>query len=483
GRQGFFQASGAWLDRDARALPGGLRDSDDLGSHGERANSASRDARGTLKLGLTPNASDEYVLTYFKQDGDKQSPPYAGSDPSFQSRYWRWPDWNKEGLYFNSSTQLGERTRLRTRLYRDTFQNTLEQYNSRADLEARKGSRSQYDDWSDGAGVELSQGLREDDSLAFALHWKQDVHRERQDRGPWGRFEDRTWSLSSEYQWALDAATRMIFGVSYDWRESLEAREYKTDRQGRTSEKDYPDNDAEAFNWQWSLVHPLDEASEVQLNLADRSRFATLKDRYTTFRPAVGQTVLVNPDLDPERARLVELHYRRAFGQDTTLDLALFHNRVRDAIQATDLGPNLAQNRNVGEIVYQGLDLGLRGRPAQRLELGANYSWIDSDWRSSEAGVVTGLPRHKLFAWADWQALEPLHLVLSGEARSRTYSDTGGSRRAAGFALLNLHGEYQASRELALSLALNNLADRRYAYNEGFIEEGRTLWLGMKYRY
>ncbi|MEQ1058879.1 hypothetical protein ABLP60_26060, partial [Pseudomonas aeruginosa] len=106
-----------------------------------------------------------------------------------------------------------------------------------------------------------------------------------------------------------------------------------------------------------------------------------------------------------------------------------------------------------------------------------------SDWRSSEAGVVTGLPRHKLFAWADWQALEPLHLVLSGEARSRTYSDTGGSRRAAGFALLNLHGEYQASRELALSLALNNLADRRYAYNEGFIEEGRTLWLGMKYRY
>ncbi|AUA80594.1 TonB-dependent receptor [Pseudomonas aeruginosa] len=483
GRQGFFQASGAWLDRDARALPGGLRDSDDLGSHGERANSASRDARGTLKLGLTPNASDEYVLTYFKQDGDKQSPPYAGSDPSFQSRYWRWPDWNKEGLYFNSSTQLGERTRLRTRLYRDTFQNTLEQYNSRADLEARKGSRSQYDDWSDGAGVELSQGLREDDSLAFALHWKQDVHRERQDRGPWGRFEDRTWSLSSEYQWALDAATRMIFGVSYDWRESLEAREYKTDRQGRTSEKEYPDNDAEAFNWQWSLVHPLDEASEVQLNLADRSRFATLKDRYTTFRPAVGQTVLVNPDLDPERARLVELRYRRAFGQDTTLDLALFHNRVRDAIQATDLGPNLAQNRNVGEIVYQGLDLGLRGRPAQRLELGANYSWIDSDWRSSEAGVVTGLPRHKLFAWADWQALEPLHLVLSGEARSRTYSDTGGSRRAAGFALLNLHGEYQASRELALSLALNNLADRRYAYNEGFIEEGRTLWLGMKYRY
>ncbi|MFO6003544.1 TonB-dependent receptor plug domain-containing protein, partial [Pseudomonas aeruginosa] len=313
--------------------------------------------------------------------------------------------------------------------------------------------------------------------------WKQDVHRERQDRGPWGRFEDRTWSLSSEYQWALDAATRMIFGVSYDWRESLEAREYKTDRQGRTSEKEYPDNDAEAFNWQWSLVHPLDEASEVQLNLADRSRFATLKDRYTTFRPAVGQTVLVNPDLDPERARLVELRYRRAFGQDTTLDLALFHNRVRDAIQATDLGPNLAQNRNVGEIVYQGLDLGLRGRPAQRLELGANYSWIDSDWRSSEAGVVTGLPRHKLFAWADWQALEPLHLVLSGEARSRTYSDTGGSRRAAGFALLNLHGEYQASRELALSLALNNLADRRYAYNEGFIEEGRTLWLGMKYRY
>ncbi|MFO6284935.1 TonB-dependent receptor domain-containing protein, partial [Pseudomonas aeruginosa] len=108
----------------------------------------------------------------------------------------------------------------------------------------------------------------------------------------------------------------------------------------------------------------------------------------------------------------------------------------------------------------QGHPLAVPGSPAQRLELGANYSWIDSDWRSSEAGVVTGLPRHKLFAWADWQALEPLHLVLSGEARSRTYSDTGGSRRAAGFALLNLHGEYQASRETALGLGLNNPAER-----------------------
>lgn len=55
---------------------------------GHRENSAHRDSKVSLKLGLTPNATDEYALSYYRQDGEKGQPP--STDPA-AARYWQWP--------------------------------------------------------------------------------------------------------------------------------------------------------------------------------------------------------------------------------------------------------------------------------------------------------------------------------------------------------------------------------------------------------
>lgn len=69
----------------------------------------------------------------------KDNPPYSGNSGQ-KSRYWQWPEYDKESFYYQGTTQLNDRFTLKSRLYRDTFENTLMMYNSLADLKNKKAA-------------------------------------------------------------------------------------------------------------------------------------------------------------------------------------------------------------------------------------------------------------------------------------------------------------------------------------------------------
>ena len=72
-------------------------------------NSKHKDYKAQLKLGLTPNATDEYTLVISHQHADKEQPLYGGTYPSgMTQRWWRWPKWDKTNIYALSHTQLEE---------------------------------------------------------------------------------------------------------------------------------------------------------------------------------------------------------------------------------------------------------------------------------------------------------------------------------------------------------------------------------------
>lgn len=188
---GYLQVSGSQLKQDFLGLPHGVNN-DIAGKHGKMINSSADDKRGIVKLGFTPRENDEYTLTYIKQDGEKDNPPYSGNSGQ-KSRYWQWPEYDKESFYYQGTTQLNDRFTLKSRLYRDTFENTLMMYNSLADLKSKNGSYSHYSDYSDGAGLQLAADVRENDLLSFAVNWKDDVHREKgAPHAAYDRYEDRT---------------------------------------------------------------------------------------------------------------------------------------------------------------------------------------------------------------------------------------------------------------------------------------------------
>ena len=107
----YVQGSASVLDRDYWQL------SDDfvptaIEDGGERDQSDNRDSRVNLKLGFTPNDTDEYSLSYTAQTGEKGAPLHVlNNPPNPPNSYWRWPTWDIGNLYWLSSTQLGAERR------------------------------------------------------------------------------------------------------------------------------------------------------------------------------------------------------------------------------------------------------------------------------------------------------------------------------------------------------------------------------------
>lgn len=175
----------------------------------------------SVKAGFTPNATDEYVIGYVNQKGEKGNPPYVGDDSRIMTRFWQWPKWNKQSLYFISNTMVGEKNKVKTRLYYDTFVNQLFSYD---DTTYSKQTRpyafqSFYDDYTFGGNAE---------------------------------FESRV--LASKAQ-EYNAATKEI--------------------------ANFADSKNNAVNAQIGLFWDINTSHSLKGSVARKTRFATIKDRYS----------------------------------------------------------------------------------------------------------------------------------------------------------------------------------------------------------
>ncbi len=473
-RQGrwYAQLSGAWLDQESYALsddyrPAGSEDG------GLRDNAYRTDTRLGLKLGYTPRAGEEYALGYVDQNGEKGTPPYAGSDPSVRARYWQWPYWDKQSLYLISRTPMGEGAYLKTRLYHDTFENALSSYDDASYTTQNRpyAFQSWYDDYSHGASVEYGVPLGVH-LIKLAAHYKLDHHEETNLGDPALTFEDRTYSLGLEDTLTLDTERYLVFGLGYDRRESLRADDYDG-----TTISPFSANDADTWNPQVGYFARLDAAREWRLSLAMKSRFPTIKDRYS-YRLG---SAIPNPDLAVERATTLEFGWVQRLQRHTRLDATLFYSDIRDLIQSVDLDPNTYQLQNIGKVRAYGGELALTTLLGDALLLSAQYSHLNRDNRSSDL-YLTGTPKQKLAASLTWYAHADLDLSLNAQHEGARYSSSDGTQVAA-FTLLGLRADWRPLAAVTARLGVSNLADVDYAYQEGYPEAGRTWYANLAYRF
>lgn len=437
---------------------------------GRRDNSYRTDRKLSLKVGLTPNGEDEYVLGYLQQEGEKGNPPYAGTLST--TRYWQWPTWDKTSLYLTSSTGLGNH-RLKVRAYHDTYENSLFAYDDATYTTQNTGRafRSWYDDYSNGLSLEDQWQMTERDLLRLAYHYKEDVHREHDAGEPWQRFEDRTQSLAAEYSRELSERLTLVAGFSHDRRDGVEAQNYAV----ATGLVEEDGGRNHSNNGQVGLFLQPDAASQWRATVARKSRFATIKDRYS-YRMG---TAIPNPALKSEHATHFELGYQRDLGATWTLDLALFRSHIDDLLQSVRVddglcaSPPCSQMQNVDQARVNGVELGLDGELTGWVAH-FNYLYLDRQNRSDDQVRLTNTPRHKAFASLR-RELGAWSLQLSADAASRRYTSSDGTQVASGFAVYHLKGGYRFANGLELSASLLNLADREYAYSEGYPEPGRTL--------
>lgn len=487
GRQSqyYYQISAQQRDIDQWRLSRNFKDTP-LEDGGKRDNSAKSDWRIAAKAGFTPNATDEYSLNFVKQKGEKTQ---ISSTINNDSQWWEWPMWDTWSLYWLSHTDLGSDTYLKSRLYYNKFDNSL----LRNNLSNGQSWRSWYDDNAYGGSIEVGTRYFTGHTLKGSIHYRRDEHTEHEVTLLTGFAEpkqdnvEETWSFALEETWHLTPQFDLVIGVSRDIREAKKAEDY-----ANNALIEYQIADNSASNYQAAAIWRYRDIGKLHFSVSDRTRFPTVFERFSTrFGNASS-----NPWLKPERARNIELGVEDMLTANIRASAAVFHSRVTDAIQSVpvDLNGNGViqanenQNQNVGKAIFKGIELTLTAALSPALEVGGNYSFIDSKINNPNNPDVklTTTPRHKSFAYAKWTPTDAFTIIPSVEYATRRWSAAAvgsGYVRTDNIALINLKLEYRVAPNWDVSLTARNLLDRDYEITEGYPQEGRNFLIATRYQF
>lgn len=446
---------------------------------GTRENSFYTDWKLSGKLAFTPNATDEYALGFVHQEGEKATPPYAGTDPTQWIRYWQWPKWNKDTVYFVSTTQLGEASYIKPRIYFDQYENALDQYSDATYSKLLTGSSgpSRYEDYTWGTSVELGTELIPMNTLKGAAHYKLDHHDEQIVHYPSYVDEDETYSFALEDTFHVTKSLDIQAGFSYDIRNTLQAED--TNLYGAP----FPTNDFSKFNPEAGIFYKLTDTDTVHFTIAQKSRFPTIKERYSY---GLGKA-LANPDLQPETAIHYELGYEGQPLKGLTVRANAFYSSIEDAIQSVS---NVAyinkkwvsQNQNLGEAETFGGELGLDYAFGDWLTVGNSVSYVWKRNLTNPAIHFTDVPPWSGFAYADIRPISKVSLIPSLQYSSWRYSYSDG-RTLDSFAVPNFKVSYRITNDLTFSVGVNNVFDKNYALQDGYYEAGRTYFTNLRYTF
>lgn len=464
---------------------------------GNRDHTSKKDTRYNLKIGLTPNATDEYSLNYVNQSGEKHGIGSVTGTSSIST--WDWPTWDTSSLYWLSHTQLGDKTYIKTKAYYNTFENTLSAYTN-VSLNTTNFI-SYYDDKAKGGSVELGTDYLPQQTLKVALHYRRDEHNEWQYLAkaslpatpanftePKQTTIEDTVSLALEDTWHVTPKLDLVGGISRDRRHSKQAQDFAAPNTTSAAVLfNYPLANSYATNYQVAAVYSYNDTGKVHLSASDRTRFPTMFERFSSrFGGA-----LSNPWLKPERALNLEIGVADVLMPGVRGEAALFHSQVDDAIQSVPIvygGKNYSQSRNVGEATYQGIELGLTARLSGTLEVGGNYSYIDTrlDNPNDASARLTTTPQNKAFLFAKWRPSESLSVIPNLEYASSRWSSAAvgsGYVHTGTYTLLNFKVEYRVSREWDVSLSGRNVTDKNYQVVDGYPQEGRNFLLATRVRF
>lgn len=149
-----------------------------------------------------------------------------------------------------------------------------------------------------------------------------------------------------------------------------------------------------------------------------------------------------------------------------------------------------------GLVVSQGVDLGLNGELLPGWQIGASYTFVESEYgNGADKGKAYGtyMPQHILRAHTTY-LIPGTNWTVGGNIRtqSRMYTeDTGFRIEQGGYTVVGLMAKYRISKHSELSLMVNNLLDQRYyesigSYGtnlENFYGAPRNFAVNLKYAF
>lgn len=498
----YAQLSGAWQKFDGWLLPASYV-STPIQGWGFRNQSYTQDYSINAKVGVTPNATDEYSLTFSRQDGNKGAPYHVTQAANTQNN-WKWPYWRVQNLYFLSKTKLGDASYVKTRGYWSKYENSILAYDNFGffNQATPKSFDSHYSDYALGAEAEAGTQFEDIDTLKGLFYYRFDTHTEWQNNfgvnyqgkpkgcvanvpcsfQPVIASQEDTYSVAIENTFHPRKDIDIVGGFSYDWRHLRQAQGFALP-QGTIA---YTPKDMSAPNYQGAVIWRYNgtEADRVYFNVSDRVRYPTLFERFSTrFGGATS-----NPALQPERAVNYDLGWSTQFAPNARLTVDLFHSWVQNLIQNVPMpayGLNVTQSQNVGAGRFTGAEVSVDYQPREDFSLGGNLTVMR---RRVYAPYIStfqpiGVPDIKLFLYASYRPIPEITLTPNIEVASSRWtvvSNTNAYYRTGAYFLTNFNADYQVTSNLKVTAGVRNLFDQLYVLTDGFPEPGRSMYLAVK---
>ncbi|MFV0480558.1 MAG: TonB-dependent receptor plug domain-containing protein [Campylobacteraceae bacterium] len=465
-----------------------------------RNNAEYKDRKLNLKVGFTPNDTDEYSFNYIMQRGDKEQPwathpTYSVIGNNQYDRNWHWKDWDKTSYYFITKTQFSEMFTLKTRWYYDEFYNKMFSYGAPGTaLSKTVNEISIYDDNTYGGVIEGDIKFNENHLLKLMVSKKYDNHEDKYDMpANWvnAKAEAETLSIGAEYSWKINDIFTWVIGGNWDKNEVEKAEMRANNRQSIQGE--YPKYDSDAFNPQTILYAQLTPEFMMYGSFSKKSNMPTLKDRYSS---RFG-TYVANPSLKAERSTTYELGGEYVFDNSHFLKAAIFYTKTDDYIGevrnivGTDpslgcVGATCRQYQNIDEETHKGFELSLSSYWSEKISGTFAYTYIDAEIDKSTttgAKYVTDVPEHSFYASLKYSPIPSLDIVPTIRYESERYTDVTGSEKSSSYTVADLRVAYRPINDLEISVGIKNLFDEYYYYNNWYPQEGRSYYANVRYSF
>ena len=412
--------------------------------------------------------------------------------------------WNKETVYAVSNTRLGADSYVKPRVYFDKYDNSLAiyddtSYTTQNNFNAAKNSGSGtsiYNDYSWGGSIEAGTDALAQNSIKGSLQYKFDHHKERPDIlhriGTHFIDEDEGESFALEDTFHASKTWDFQGGLDYDFHHAVKAVDSSTGRS-------YPEKNFTSANPQVGAFYKLDETSAFHLTVSRKSRFPTMKERYSYRMPdnKGNQQGMPNPALNPESAMHYELGYDGKLAKGLTLQTAVFYSRIQDTITSVVVVPGagaipaVGQFQNVGISEKTGLDFGLNYDWEKWLKTGVSTSWLRQRTltilpTNSAPVEVTSVPGQSGSTYVEVRPVDWLSLVPSVRYSSWFYATSDGKGHnptLGGYTLADFKISARLPRGLTVNVGVENVFDKNYQLQDGYPEAGRSWFANVRYAF
>lgn len=473
----YIQASGSYMDRDYYPMSSDFKSN--ANQNGDRrVNSYKEDKNINLKVGYTPNDTDEYAINYINQKTEKGMPYNVYSSELNNNSYRQWPYSDKESFYFLSNTNF-DLGYLKSRIFYDKFENNMYFFKDRTFSELRS-TPTPYDANTKGISLELGQYDTQRNSLKLALHAKEDTQ-EDHNSNDINTMKIQYLSVGLEDTFKVTDNFRVITGASLDKDKVKEANNGSYNSTGTRpfeNVKEFEHTSENSFNPMIKFEYDIDDSFGLYAGVAKKSKFASLKDRYS-FR--LGRAI-PNPELKPEKAINYEIGANKVF-ENQAVKSAFFYSDVKDFIQSEDIGGGYSQNKNIGKVKHMGYELEYIYSYDETLDFDANYTRILAEDKEDKVDI-TDVPKHKIALGTTYKPIKGLTTNVNMQfSSSRHTASNDRSKDVSSAAIWNAKVAYELVKNLTLDVGASNIFDKNYEYNYGYPEAGRVIYSNLTYKF